>query len=556
MIVPSRWILCFCAVVASFSAELSAAPRLAAIFGDQMVLQQGREVVIWGWGEAGEKIRVEFAGQERQAEAGDDGSWSVVLEAMQASSQGRDLVVEGENEKVTLASVLVGEVWLCGGQSNMAWILRNSVNRDLEIASADYTEIRFLRVPLTSRGAPQQDLPAVDPRKQEGNWQTCTPDRVGDCSGVAYYFARRLHRILKVPIGLVDVSWGGTMAQHWVSEEKLRPLETMQSYFEDYEKRLAMWKTFGGEEGARKAYELALATWEKENEEALKKGERVPGRPNAGQYEDPRRQRHPAGMYNGMIHPIRDFVFRGILFYQGENNSFGVSWKPYPFTLPLVIEQWRESFGELPFGIIQIAGWSNRRSMTYDMNHHTNVIREIQFDVWQRTEKSGLIVTYDTNSNQSIHPGAKQPVGDRSARWALSEVYMQKNLDGRQPLSWKGPVFESHEIRDGKLVVSFREQTRRGLRLDQDDEVGFYIAGEDRVFHHARVRVIREENVEKLLVWSDEVPQPVAARYAWSNLPVGRLMNQLELPAYPFRTDDWPLTPHQSTGDYHRNPAK
>ena len=556
MVVPTRWILCACGVLVFFSAELAAAPRLAAIFGDQMVLQQGREVSIWGWAEAGEKIRVEFAGQQKRAVAGDDGGWSVALEPMEASFQQRDLVVEGNNEKVTLGSVLVGEVWLCGGQSNMAMTLRSSVNRDLEIASADYTAIRFLRVPLTSRGAPQQDLPAVDANKQEGNWQTCTPDRVGECSGVAYYFARRLHRILKVPIGLVDVSWGGTMAQHWVSEQKLRPLETMQSYFEEYETRLAVWKTFGGEEGAKKAYELALATWEKENEEALKKGERVPGRPNAGQYQDPGKQRHPAGMYNGMIHPIRDFVFRGILFYQGENNSFGVSWKPYPFTLPLVIEEWRESFGELPFGIIQIAGWSNRRTMTYDMNHHTNVIREIQFDVWQRTEKSGLIVTYDTNSNQSIHPGAKQPVGDRSARWALSEVYMQKNLDGRQPLSWKGPVFESHEIRDGKLVVSFSEQTRRGLRLDQDDEVGFYIAGEDQVFHHARARVIREENVEKLLVWSDDVPQPVAARYAWSNLPVGRLMNHLELPAYPFRTDDWPLTPHQSTGDYHRNLGK
>lgn len=556
MVLPARWILFACGVVAYFSPELPAAPKMPAIFGDQMVLQQGRDVSIWGWAEAGEKIRVGFAGQEKRVVAGDDGDWRVTLDPLEASFQERDLVVEGDSEKVTLARVLVGEVWLCGGQSNMAMTLRSTVNRDLEIASADYTSIRFLRVPLTSRGAPQQDLPAVVPGKQEGNWQTCTPDRVGECSGVAYYFARRLHRILKVPVGLVDVSWGGTMAQHWVSEQKLRPLETMQSYFDEYEKRLAIWKTFGGEEGAKKAYELALATWEKDNEQALKKGERVPGRPNAGQYQDPSRQRHPAGMYNGMIHPIRDFVFRGILFYQGENNSFGVSWKPYPYTLPLVIEQWRESFGDLPFGIIQIAGWSNRRSMTYDMNHHTNVIREIQFDVWQRTEKSGLIVTYDTNSSQSIHPGAKQPVGDRSARWALGEVYMRKNLDGRQPLSWKGPIYEAHEVRDGKLVIGFSEQTRRGLRLDQDDEVGFYIAGEDRVFHHARARVIREENVEKLLIWSDDVKQPAAARYAWSNLPVGRLMNHLELPAYPFRTDDWPLTPHQSTGDYHRNLGK
>ena len=216
-----------------------------------MVLQQGRPVSIWGWAGAGEKIQVEFAGQEKTTEAGDDGNWNVTLEPLKASFESRQLVVAGASEKVTLAQVLVGEVWLCGGQSNMAMVLRSTVNRDLEIASADYTAIRFLRVPLTSRGAPQQDLPAVAAGKGEGNWQTCTPDRVGECSGVAYYFGRRLHRLLKVPVGLVDVSWGGTMAQHWVAEQKLRPLETMQPYFEDYEQRLTRWKTFGGEAGAR-----------------------------------------------------------------------------------------------------------------------------------------------------------------------------------------------------------------------------------------------------------------------------------------------------------------
>jgi len=518
-----------------------------------MVLQHGRPLTIWGWADANEEIRVEFSGQEHQTTAAADGGWSVQLQPLKPSSDAAMLSVAGSKETTTIRDILVGDVWLCGGQSNMAWTLRSTVNRDLEIASADFDAIRFLRVPLTSRGTPQDDLPVIDPNRQEGNWQTCTPEFVGNCTGVGYYFARRLHRMLKIPIGIVDVSWGGTMAQHWVCEEKLRPLATMQSYFEEYQLRLDQWKKWGGEAGAHEAYEQALAEWETKRDEAIKKDERPPGRPNQGLYQDPRVQRHPAGMYNGMIHPIRQAAFRGILFYQGENNSFGVSWKPFPFTFPLVIEQWRESFGDLPFGIIQIAGWSNRRSMTYDMNHHTNVIREIQFDVWRRTAKTGLIVTYDTNSNQSIHPAAKQPVGDRSARWALGEVYGRKTLDGREALPWKGPVYESHQVRDGKIVISFAEQSQRGLRLDQDDEIGFYISGEDQEFHHARARVIREDDLDKLVVWSDEVEKPVAVRYAWSNLPVGRLMNGLELPAYPFRTDDWPLTPHQSTGDYLRD---
>ena len=535
-----------------FSSPLFAAPELAAIFGDRMVLQQDRALKIWGQAAAGEKIDVEFAGQKKTTVADAEGNWSVVLAKLKASSTGQDLLVRGNTEKRMVHDVLIGDVWLCGGQSNMAMTMRSSVNRELEITAANYTGIRFLRVPLISRGTPQADLPRPSLKSNEGNWQTAVSDRVGNCTGVGYYFAQVLHRILKVPIGIVDVSWGGTMAQHWIAEEKLRPIKTMKPYFDSYEVRLKQWKEWGGAEGAQRAYQLAIKEWETRREAAKKKGDRVPGRPNAGKYQDPRQQRHPAGMYNGMIHPIRRFAFRGIVFYQGENNSFGESWKPFPTTFPLVIKQWRESFGSLPFGMIQIAGWSNRRTMTYDMNHHTNIVREIQFDTWRSTPNTGLIVTYDTNSNQSIHPAAKRPVGERVARWALSEVYKVQAVNSRQPISWKGPIFSSHEVQGNKIVVSFEEQTRRGLRLDKDDDPGFYIAGKDRVFHHAHARVIRKDRVEQLVVWSDEEKQPVAVRYAWSNLPVGRLMNHLELPAYPFRTDAWPLTPHQSQGDYFR----
>tara|TARA_B110000196_G_scaffold318144_1_gene332828 strand:- start:756 stop:1799 length:1044 start_codon:yes stop_codon:yes gene_type:complete len=346
------------------------------------------------------------------------------------------------------------------------------------------------------------------------------------------------------------------MAQHWVNEEKLNTVAEMKPYFADYNEQLKRWNEFGGEAGAAAAYQAALKKWESDNAEALANKERVAGRPNAGQYENPALQRHPAGMYNGMIHPIRDFDFRGILFYQGENNSFGVSWKPFYATFPMVIQQWRESFGDLPFGIIQIAGWSSRRSMTYDMNHHTNVVREIQFDTWQATQQTGLIVTYDTNSSQSIHPGAKRPVGERSARWALGSVYGVKGFRSNSALPYLGPVYEGYELQGSKVEIRFVKETCAGLRINKDDDVGFYVAGEDGEFHHAQARVTRVEGVDRLVVWSDEVSQPVAVRYAWSNLPNGRLMNGRELPAFPFRTDDWKVTPHQSEGDYQRGIRK
>jgi sialate O-acetylesterase len=546
--------LFFLLLVVGNSEELFAELRLPAIFGDQMVLQQKQPVTIWGWAKAGEKIRVEFAGQKVETTAGKDTRWQLQIAELDASFEAQTLVVSGDRDTVQIKDVLVGEVWLCGGQSNMEMTMGGTVNRDLEIASADYDSIRFLRIPHVSQGEPREDI--LIEKDGDCQWQRCTTEFVAECTGVGYYFARGLHRILKVPVGIVDVSWGGTMAQHWVNEEKLNTVAEMKTYFADYNERLSRWNEFGGEAQAKAAYQAALAKWESDNAEALAKKERVAERPNAGQYENPARQRHPAGMYNGMIHPIRDFDFRGILFYQGENNSFGESWKPFYATFPLVIEQWRESFGDLPFGIIQIAGWSSRRTMTYDMNHHTNVIREIQFDTWQATQQTGLIATYDTNSNQGIHPGAKRPVGERSARWALGSVYGVKSFRSNTAISYLGPVYEGYEVQDNKVEIRFVKETCAGLRINKDDDVGFYIAGENGEFHHARARVTRVEGVDRLVVWSDEVPQPVAVRYAWSNLPNGRLMNSRELPAFPFRTDDWKMTPHQSEGDYQRGIRK
>ena len=254
-------------------------------------------------------------------------------------------------------------------------------------------------------------------------------------------------------------------------------------------------------------------------------------------------------MLNGVIAPLAGLTLRGALFYQGENNSFGESWKPFEKTFPAVVGAWRQAFKkeDLPFGIIQIAGWSHRRTMTYDMNHHCNIIRELQFLTWRTTPHTGLIVTFDTNSNSSIHPARKLPVGERSARWALAEVYQIRRNGSDESIEWQGPVYESMEIQGSKAVVTFAQGTNRGLRLDQDDECGFYIAGKDRTFFQARARVVKDNQLE---VFHDAVPNPVAVRYGWSNLPVGGLMNSRELPAYPWRSDTWPMIPHQSTGAY------
>lgn len=518
-----------------------------------MVVQSDKPIRVWGWAAPSEPVQVTFAKASSKGIADAQGNWVVELAAQAVSSVGRDLVITGKNSERQIHDVLVGEVWVCGGQSNMEWTLRSSRDADVEIPSSNFPMIRYLRMPKIARLEPQTDFPVANPKSTEGNWRRCVGDESANCTGVGYYFARRLHQRLKVPVGLIDTSWGGTMAQHWVTKKTLGPIPEMQPYLEKFNSQLSAWHDGGGEAGAKQRLDADLAKWEALMADHAKDPNnkaRKPRRPNPKQYTNPADKGQPGGMYNGVLAPIARFVVRGVLFYQGENNSFGESWKPFPYTFPAVISDWRRAFGDpkMPFGIIQIAGWSNRRSMHYDMNHHCNVVREIQFKTWQSTPGTGLIVTFDTNSNGSIHPGRKLPVGERSARWALAEVYGAKPYQGNAKIEWQGPIYKSYVLENGKVRISFQDGTARGLRLDQDVEIGFYVAGEDQEFHHARVRV--DGGKQQLIVWSDEVKTPVAVRYGWSNLPAGGLMNSRELPAYPFRTDTWPMVPHQSKGAY------
>jgi len=519
---------------------------LANVFSDGMMLQRDQDVRVWGWGKAGDEVVVNFAGQVAKVKINDKGSWQAQLKPMKASFEDRMMKVTAGGKSLSVKDILVGEVWLCGGQSNMERKMNSSRDADLELASGDYPAIRFLRIPKVANTHPQADYQA-DENGGEGHWKKCQGKDLAQCSAVGYYFGKRLHQMLKVPVGLIDTSWGGTMAQHWVEREMLKKLDVMKPYFKESEAAQKAWIDNGKEQGASDQLQFDLMQWEK----ALKKlepGERKPGKPK--EKTDPANDAQPAGMLNGLIAPLSGYTIRGVLFYQGENNSFGESWKPYYETFSSVISTFRKSFNQpdLPFGIIQIAGWSTRRSMSYDMNHHCNVIREVQFDIWRKTPNTGLIVSFDANSDGNIHPRHKRPVGERSARWAVSEVYQEKD-NRNQPIKWRGPVFDKMEVKDGKCVVSFEKDGAEGLRLDKDVDVGFYIAGEDKVFHQARAKAGGGE----VTVWSDTVKDPVAVRYAFSNLPIGGLMNGTELPAYPFRSDNWPMKPHHSEGEYMRS---
>jgi len=526
--------------------------RLPHFFGEKMVLQRDKPVRIWGWADKGQAVTVAFAGQSKSATAAADGKWAVTLEAMKANATGQALTIEAGAETVALADVLIGDVWLCGGQSNMQMALRSACDADVEIACARYPGIRFLRVLPQSRPTPQEDFP-VNEAGRTGVWLPCEPEQIGDCSGLAYFFGQRLHRRLGVPIGLISASWGGTMAQHWVTRRTLDTIPEAKPYIDKFEQKLREWKDAGGEEGAKQRFEADLKKWEDESKAAKAAGKPAPRRPDSRRYANPGHGRLPGGPLNAMILPMAGLSIRGVLFYQGENNSFGDTWIPFPKTFPAVVADWRKIFGDetLPFGIIQIAGWSTRRSMEYDMNHHTNVVREVQFRTWRTTPNTGLIVSFDANSNASIHPARKYPVGQRSARWALSTVHGVTDAVRRGPLQWHGPVYRSMEKQGKKILLQFEPTGSEGLRLDKNDDRGFYIAGSDRIFHHARARVVGGRGKPVAVeVWCDDVADPVAVRYGWSNLPLGTLLSGKELPAYPFRTDAWPLKPHYGEAIY------
>src|SRR5712692_1946893 len=485
---------------------------LPDVISDAMVLQRDRAVPIWGKAGASEVITVRFAGQLKKTTADRDGNWRVQLEPMRASATPAVMTISGKNT-IELKNILVGEVWLVAGQSNMQRLLSETANGDAAIAAANHPLIRLFNV---SRQVAFKHAPPP-----LGIWQPCTPQSVKPFSAAGYYFGVELEKELNVPIGLINSSYGGSQAEAWTPVEYLLASA-------DLKPTVDRTKTWDEERPRVKAeYEEALKKWREESDKARAAGARP--QPSPAVPDALREYRIASSIYNGMIAPLVPFPIRGALWYQGESNEARA--QQYGILLPTIIKAWRERWGEgnFPFGIVQLPNYRDQKSEPAD--EAWSHVREAQRRTSLAMRSVGVIVTIDIGEAHDIHPKNKLDVGRRMARWALVDVYGRK-------MTGSGPMFRQAKIAGSKIVLTFND-AGEGLKIRDGDKLDeFAVAGADHKWHWAEAKIVGRNSVEVL---SPAVPRPLAVRYAFNNNPRHpNLTNETGLPAAPFRTDDWP----------------
>ncbi|MCL4401193.1 MAG: sialate O-acetylesterase [Acidobacteria bacterium] len=480
--------------------------RLPAIFSDHMVVQRGRSVPVWGWADPGEDVTVSIAGRTKKARAGADGKWMVRLSALN-SKVPLELSVKGKNT-LTVQDVLVGEVWLCSGQSNMA--LRVSAARDFEKeqAAADLPQIRAFTVASDYAKEPQSDV--------KGKWIVASPQTVGDFSAAAYFFGRDLHKTLHVPVGLVNSSVGGTAIELWIDRDAQRSSPELKPAMAELDKE----NTAFDAAGATAKYQAALAKWKK-----AAAGARAAGKTPARAPQDPvalhERKAATGALFNGMIAPLVPYALRGAIWYQGEANAGADRAPYYQYQLPLLIQDWRTRWGQGDFAF----GWFQLPNFNAP-GRSWPVVREGMMKSL-RVRNTGMAITIDIGEPGNIHPKNKQEAGRRLALWALGSVYGQKGATS-------GPLAAGHKVKGSEIEVSFTHADG-GLVAKGGELKGFLIAGADKKWAPATARIAGKG----VMVSSPQVSEPVAVRYAWADNPECNLYNGAGLPASPFRTDDW-----------------
>jgi sialate O-acetylesterase len=636
--------------------------HVPALIGDNMVLQQGKKVRIWGTADANEKVSVSLASEKKNVVADQSGHWEVLLGPLKAGGP-FVLNVSGSNT-FTFKNILVGEVWICSGQSNMEWPLINSKGGADVVAQANFPEIRLFTVQKSTSATPLNEV--------KGKWTETIPDEVGQFSAVAYFFGRELYQKLKVPIGLIHTSWGGTPAEAWTSRDALSAVTELQPILDRYQESLKSLPE------RQKEFERALADWSQKNlySDPGNKGEalgyaepatstadwkkmtlpqfletgglvmdgavwfrkeidvpaawtgkdlelnltsiddfdvtyfngtrvggigmetpnsymiprryRVPGnlvhggrnvvavrvfdsageggfggagkmtlgpagvrdtevisltgswdykvelglepkKPDWGSRPEapgPSNQNSPSVLYNAMIAPLTPFAIRGAIWYQGESNASRAY--QYRTLFPTMIRNWRTAWGEgdFPFYFVQLANWHQPAAEPGESEWAE--LREAQ-TMTLREQQTGMAVIIDIGDPNDIHPRNKLDVGRRLAAWSLAETYHEKV----QP---SGPLFGSYVVEGDKVRVKFKHVAGGLKTLDGGPLKGFAIAGEDHRFAWAEARIDGNE----VVIWSKDVTKPVAVRYAWADNPICNLYNSVDLPASPFRTDDWP----------------
>ena len=463
-----------CLLFTCFS--LVAEVRLPRIISSNMVLQRNQECRIWGWADKGERISVEFNGIERSTRADKQGWWLVTFPAMKAGGS-YDMVIQGKN-LIELDNILIGDVWVCSGQSNIVWSIDRLPTMEQDTATAKYPGIRLFTVPRNAKNRPVADM-------SSGEWQVCNPETVLPFSAVGYFFGRDIHKELHVPVGLLSTNWGGTNVETWTSGESISQVEGF------------------AERVANLAY-LDTVT------KAIN--------PNS----------EPSLLFNGMIHPLLNLRVSGVIWYQGESNADRAH--QYSELFSLMIKDWRKQWGtpDIPFIFVQLANF--RKPPEEPGESAWAELREAQ-SMALALPKTGMAVAIDIGEADDIHPKNKLEVGKRLALAALKIAY-------GKDIVYSGPVFKEMRTDGSHAILRF---DHIGSGLAAKDRYGylkgFSMAGPDRIFYWAKA-FIRDNEV---IVYSEKVNEPVSVRYGWADNPDDVNLYNIEgLPAPPFRTDNWP----------------
>ncbi len=450
--------------------------KLPALVSDNMVIQQSTQINIWGWADKNNKVEIKPSWNNIVISTSSDkeGKWKTTLQTPKAGGP-YSIKISNNNETITLENVMVGEVWLASGQSNMEMPVKGYASEPINgnnelILHSKNPKIRMITIKRNSSPQAVEDF--------VGSWKEASPNNTGDFSAVAYVFAQKLNRVLDIPIGIIHSSWGGTPVEAWTQKEAIDEVVTVEEK-----------QTFRYNSNKNK-----------------------------------RDQDAPSQLFNGMIHPLLNYKIKGVIWYQGESNRNHP--KVYQKTFPLMIKNWRQLWNndQMPFYYVQIAPYGR-----YDDKVNSALLRETQLKTLDLLDDVGMVVTLDIGEYSSIHPAEKIKVGERLSYWALANDY---NIKGIQ---FSGPVYKSYEIDGDKILLSF-DYAPMGLSSYEQPLNDFQIAGTDKVFYSAKATLLRNGKVE---VSSEKVSKPKAVRYGWKHYLKGSLFNTYGLPASSFRTDHW-----------------
>ncbi|MBM4154213.1 MAG: hypothetical protein FJ221_04205 [Lentisphaerae bacterium] len=583
---PVLTALCLAATAALRAAETKPMPRadvvevpsispglcVANLFQSHMVLQRDKPLRIWGWAAPGEEVAVSFAGQAARATAAADRAWELTLQPVPANASPQVMTVQGKQSTLTLEDILVGDVWVLGGQSNMEFPLGNVDDGELEIVSANFPRIRLLTLPQGKGFASVRSFERLHEWSawfsrhfRKGDWDPCTPETVREFSAIGYIFGRRIHMASGIPIGLKNASIGGTTVETWTPEDVLRKVDGAETraVLKEWDDKIAVFDPKADLEARARSHEDRIGRM-KAKGEAIPPTLQPPTDLRPGPAED---QNRPGRCYAGVIGPLRGLAAAGAVWHQGFNNCFNgtAGARMYHQVFGKMIGAWRETFGDpkMEFCIISLctAGEpQTRENFLAPMHDAGSYIREAQYRTFLDLRAAGdrnvgFVSSFDLRKSW-YHPQIKIPAGERAATWALATRY--GILKGRDAENlWLPPTIDKVEIAGGEMRLSMSTEVK--TRDDSEGRlVGFAIAGNDRRFHPADADWLstggkdgrnREEKDRKVLVLKSRfVPEPVHYRYAWARNPMGNIVGaqRVSLPAQ--RSDDWPLeeTPLQS----------